>query len=365
MTRHIRILSVGTLALATLLATASNLWAIPFSQKKIIIEVNATAGDGGIQIFLDAVGWNRLQISDPDGRNIFQVTGSGSVGTTGVTELFFESAEPSFEDLPLDQLLVRFPAGNYTFSGTTVDGRNLNGRAPLKHNIPAGPTVTSPDEGATLDPGSPVVIDWEPVTDPFPGTILPVTISGYQVIVERVRPAPLLVFSVFLPASATGVTVPAEFIEGNADYIFEVLAIEASGNQTITESSFETAAGRAAKAPDNAKAEPQRGAESKASKSEASGTPLGPTLLENRPNPFNPSTAFDFALSKGGLFELRVFDIQGRVVRTLVSGELPAGNHRATWDGTDERGRAVASGVYIATLSGPGGSESRRIVLAR
>jgi hypothetical protein len=342
MMRRTRILSVGMLALVTLLVTASNLWAIPFSDRKIIIEVNATAGDGGIQIFVDAEGWNRLQIADPNRTVIFEVTGSGSVGVTGVTELFFESAEPSFEDLPLDQLLARFPAGNYTFSGTTVDGRQLSGKATLKHNIPAGPIVVSPEEGESVDPQSPVVIDWEPVTEPFPGTDLPVTITGYQVIVERVRPAPLLVFSVFLPATVTSVTVPPEFLEAGADYIFEVLAIEASGNQTITESSFETTAGRVARS-----------------------VPLGGYLQENRPNPFNPSTAFGFVLPTGGFAELRVIDVQGRVVRTLVSGELPAGNHNATWDGTDESGRAVASGVYIAALSGPGVSESRRVVLTR
>jgi hypothetical protein len=279
---------------------------------------------------------------------------------TGVTELFFESAEPSFQDLPLDQLLVRFQEGNYTFDGITVDGKRLSGRAALKHNIPAGPIVISPAEGASLDPGSPVVVDWDPVTDPFPGTDLPVTITGYQVIVERVRPQPLLVFSVFLPAAITSVTVPPEFIEANAEYIFEVLAIEASANQTITESSFETTLGRAAGTSENAVVEPQRVAGV-----EAPGVPQMAYLRQNRPNPFNPSTEFEFALPENGVAELRVFDVRGRVVRTLVSGELPAGNHRAAWDGTDERGRPVASGVYVAALAGPGVSESRRIVLTR
>ena len=87
----------------------------------------------------------------------------------------------------------------------------------------------------------PVVIDWDPVTDAFPGTNVPVTVVGYQVIVERVKPGPLLAFSVSLPATATQVTLPAEFIQANADYKVEVLAIEQSGNQTITESSFKTA----------------------------------------------------------------------------------------------------------------------------
>jgi hypothetical protein len=240
MVRHTHILLV--VAVLTLLSTAPQLWAAPFSITKIIIEVNATAGDGGIQISVDAAGWNRLEVFDPNGEKIFDVTGSGSVGMTGVTELFFESAEPSFQELPLNQLLLRFPQGNYSFKGITVDGGNLNGKATLKHNIPAGPVIVSPAEGAVLNPTSPVVIDWDPVTEPFPGTNLPVTIVGYQVIVERVKPQPLRVFSVDVGAAVTQVTVSPEFLQANAEYIFEVLAIEASGNQTISEGSFKTSA---------------------------------------------------------------------------------------------------------------------------
>jgi hypothetical protein len=102
----------------------------------------------------------------------------------------------------------------------------------LKHNIPA--------EGAVLTPNGPVVIDWEPVANPFPGTASAVNIVGYQVVVERVKPKPLRVFSVNLPSTVTQVTVSPEFIEANAEYTFEVLAIEASGNQTISEGGFKT-----------------------------------------------------------------------------------------------------------------------------
>lgn len=243
MTRHMHMLPLFLVAVLTLLVTAPKLWAIPFSQTKIIIETNATAGDAGIQIFLDATGWKRLEIFDPNGQKIFDVRASGSVGMTGITELFFESAEPSFEDLPLDQLLARFPQGNYTFKGTTVDGKTLNGNATLKHNIPAGPEIVFPAEGAApLNPNNPVVIDWDPVTDPFPDTDLAVKIVAYQVIVERVKPTPLRVFSVEVPAAVTKVTVSPEFLQANAEYIFEVLAIEASGNQTISEGAFTTTA---------------------------------------------------------------------------------------------------------------------------
>jgi hypothetical protein len=235
------ILPVFLLAAFSLLINTSLLWAASFSQTKIIIEVNATAEDAGIQIFVDAEGWNRLEVFDPKGQKIVDVTGSNSVRKQGVTELFFESAEPSFEEQSLEELFALFPAGSYTFRGTTVDGQPLNGKAQLSHAIPAGPQIVSPAEGTVLAPNNPVVIDWNAVTTPFPGTTSPIKIRGYQIIVEQVKPEPLRIFSVNVPAAVTSVTVSPEFIQANAEYNFEVLTIDAGGNQTISEGSFTTA----------------------------------------------------------------------------------------------------------------------------
>lgn len=83
-------------------------------------------------------------------------------------------------------------------------------------------------------PGQPItVIAWNPVANP-PGS----TIVGYEVIVEGGTPE--RTFDVKVPAATTSVTVPAEFLAPRTDYNFEVLAIEAGGNQTITEGSFTT-----------------------------------------------------------------------------------------------------------------------------
>lgn len=237
----LRSLSIVVLTMAGWFGVAEQAHAERFSAARIILEVNATAQDGGIQIFVDGTEWNRLEVFDPAGQKIFDVFGSFSVGVTGVTELFFESAEPSFQQLPLSELLLRFPQGKYRFEGVTVDGARLAGVATLSHSIPAGPRVVAPVEGATLASNQPVVIDWDPVLQPLSGTNSPVVIGGYQVIVERVKPKPLIAFNVTLPASVTRVTVPAEFLQAGAEYKFEVLAIEQSGNQTITESSFKTA----------------------------------------------------------------------------------------------------------------------------
>lgn len=228
------LLTVGALALGTVRA---KLWAqdeIPLATAKIIIEFNATGQDVGIQIFLDGEPWKRLKILNPAGRKIFVVKGKGSVKRLGLTELFFESEEPSLDELTLDELLALFPEGVYRFVGRTVEGEKLKGTAMLAHDIPDGPVVVSPAVGATVDPDN-TMVTWNEVTTPAG-----IEIGGYQVIVVREQPLPQREFVVDLPASATSVKVPPEFLEAGADYLLEVLAVEVSGNQTITEVSFAT-----------------------------------------------------------------------------------------------------------------------------
>jgi hypothetical protein len=219
------------------LITAPKLWAIPLSAVRIIIEINSTAGDAGIQMFLDGQGWNVCQVSDPNGVVVLNMQASGSVGFQGITELFFESAEPSFDEQPLAELLALFPKGKYNFDCTTTEGQLLKASATLTHKLPAAPNVMTPQSGG-VNPNMPVVIQWQQsFTTAFPGGELGV-IAGFEIIVERIKDG--RIFSITLPATATSVTVPQQFIQPNTDYKFEVLAIDQSGNQTITESSFKT-----------------------------------------------------------------------------------------------------------------------------
>ncbi len=83
------------------------------------------------------------------------------------------------------------------------------------------------------------------------------------------------------------------------------------------------------------------------------------------PNPFNPQTTLRFELAKAGLVQLQVFDRSGRHVRTLENRSLAAGAHWAVWNGKDDQGRAVASGVYFLRLSGEGFQESQRVALVK
>jgi hypothetical protein len=95
------------------------------------------------------------------------------------------------------------------------------------------------------------------------------------------------------------------------------------------------------------------------------GTIAVPALLGARPNPTSSVTEIAFALPADGAATLRVYDVAGRLVRTLVEGLTTAGVHRARWDGLDARGRVVRSGIYFAKLTAGTTIRSERILLLR
>jgi len=88
-------------------------------------------------------------------------------------------------------------------------------------------------------------------------------------------------------------------------------------------------------------------------------------LEQNVPNPFNPVTVIRFSLAESGWVELRVYDVLGRRVRTLVEGMRGVDRYEVTWDGRDDCGRLTASGVYVYELDAPGYRESKKMVLLR
>jgi hypothetical protein len=208
---------------------------IPFSDARLRIEVNATDQDSGLHVLLDAEGWKWVKIYDPRGRLVFHVMGGGGVRKTGLTELFFESAEPGFDELPLDEFLQRFPAGEYRFVGRTLAGEILFSTATLTHALPDGPVLLSPADGSVQDPNN-TVVAWQPVADP-PGS----RITRYEVLVTQEDPKPKRVLSAVLPGTATSMTVPSAFLLRDTEYKYEVLAIEEGGNQTLSEAAFRTA----------------------------------------------------------------------------------------------------------------------------
>jgi len=229
----LRALPAALLAGAVLVFTTGANPAAPGGEAQLSIsriywEYNASANDLGVHVTLDGENWKRLKILKPDKSKIFEVKGSGPYHDLGMTELFFEGAEPNLDDFPLADLLALFPEGVYDFEGLTVDGRDIEGEGTFTHAIPAGPRVRA-QQGANDF----LRISWSEVTSPpagFPSR--PIVISGYQVIVGK--------FQVTLPGSARSVTVSPEFVASLApgEQPFEVLAIEVGGNQTLTEGVF-------------------------------------------------------------------------------------------------------------------------------
>jgi hypothetical protein len=218
---------------------------VPLKDAKLNIEHNATDRDTGFQGFVDSEGWRRLDVRGPSGE-VLTFKGSGSLGKLGLTELFFETVEPENADTPIRNMLAKLPEGMYRIAGPAQEnGKRVGrteGRAWLTHDIPEGPRLISPAEGATV-PTRGLVAEWAPVSKTITGK--PVRIIAYQLIVETdVEPHRHMIgkfgLSMYLPPSVTSINVPDGFLESATAYNWEVLAIERSGNQTLSSGSFKT-----------------------------------------------------------------------------------------------------------------------------
>jgi hypothetical protein len=99
--------------------------------------------------------------------------------------------------------------------------------------------------------------------------------------------------------------------------------------------------------------------------SEAGASLLHPVLEQNQPNPFNPVTAIRFQVPATGPAHLAVFDVSGRLVRTLKAGIATAGAHEVTWDGRDDRGAQAPTGIYVYQLAAGGTTRTRSMVLLK
>lgn len=89
------------------------------------------------------------------------------------------------------------------------------------------------------------------------------------------------------------------------------------------------------------------------------------TLYPNYPNPFNPETVIWFSLKDNGPVTVKVYNVAGQLVRTLFDGEMIAGVHEIVWDGRDDHGEEVSSGVYFYSLDMNRGRLVKRMVLIK
>ncbi|RMF55175.1 MAG: T9SS C-terminal target domain-containing protein, partial [Calditrichaeota bacterium] len=94
------------------------------------------------------------------------------------------------------------------------------------------------------------------------------------------------------------------------------------------------------------------------------------SLSQNYPNPFNPTTTIEFSLPHASpqgqaRITLHVYDTAGRKVKTLIDGSFPAGNHNVQWNGTNDAGQPVGSGVYFYRLQAGNYTAERKMLLVR
>lgn len=217
---------------------------------KVYIEHNATDEDTGIHGLIGGEPWRSVCITAPDGTQLWAIQPAERLNDLGVADFFWESNEPPNDEYSIADLEADFPEGRYLVSGSGVDGTDRTAEATFSHAIPAEPEITSPplvdsleeQDPPAVDPAG-LVVSWEPVTETINGD--PVTITGYQVIVTDeeaedpngwARP----VYDVHVDPDVTALSIPDEFLKDNTLYEVEVLAIETSGNQTISVGFFRT-----------------------------------------------------------------------------------------------------------------------------
>jgi len=93
--------------------------------------------------------------------------------------------------------------------------------------------------------------------------------------------------------------------------------------------------------------------------------PVAFQLRQNYPNPFNARTVISYQLPQPGTTELSIYNTAGQLVRCLVAAAQPAGSHQAIWDGVDDGGKAVGTGVYLYRLQAGEKRQTRRLLLLR
>jgi hypothetical protein len=206
-----------SLEAATALATSAH--AKPFEIAEVFFELNTTDNDMGFQLFLDAEGWDRVTLTDPRGNPVTRLLAEGKLAEIGITELRFESAEPS-----VAAVRSRFPAGEYILRGHTVEGATLVSRMRLSHSLLAPPTF-SPRNGQLVDKNN-TVVRWN-----APGA------EQVEVIIENTDLGH--VFDVTV-SGTTRLTIPSQFLRRGKEYTIELLSIAENGNRTIAQSTFRT-----------------------------------------------------------------------------------------------------------------------------
>lgn len=238
------LLTIVLLVGATLMPAAQADSSQQFSEAEIFFELNHTDGDLGIHASIDGEPWTDLEIEGPGDRKLLDIFSRGRLRTQGMTQLFFESAEPSFDELDPTDFFQRFPEGKYQIEGRAQEGGTMKSTAVLSHvmasppedirvnGVPAAESCDAPLPTVI----EPVTIDWDPVTKSHPeiGKSGSIKISRYQFFVEREG----VKLSLDLPPTVTEFEIPRGVTDPGKEFKFEIIARTTTGNNTAVESCF-------------------------------------------------------------------------------------------------------------------------------
>jgi hypothetical protein len=247
-------LVVGSAAMALTAQPGLSEEELEFDEAQLYFELNHTDGDLGIHGLIDGEAWKSLEIEGPGEKQLMNVWIRNNLRQQGMTEIFFESDEPSFDELPPAQFFKRFPEGIYEIEGVTLEGDELEAELRLSHAMPAPPggiKVNGKNSAVNCDATLPVVsepvtLDWNAVTKSHPTVGKPnvnVTVLTYEVVgeIEREGQNPeVLVFSAVVPRNVTIFEFPESFTNlADGEMKFEIVTKLTNGNQTAVESCFE------------------------------------------------------------------------------------------------------------------------------
>lgn len=214
------------------------------TESQLYFELNDTDGDLGIHGLIDGEPWTNLEIEGPGDTELLSIVSRTRLRQHGLTELFFESAEPPFDELDPADFFLRFPEGRYEIEGITLDEGTIRGTANLSHVLPAPPenilisgvpaAESCDDELPTIS--APVVIQWDSVTTSHPEIGKPgaIKVDHYEVVLEGKG----IKLTFDLPPTVTQIEVPMGVTNLSNDFKLEILVRATNGNNTAVETCF-------------------------------------------------------------------------------------------------------------------------------
>jgi len=217
---------------------------VPFAEAQVLLQLNDTDGDLGFHARIDGEPWKRVIIESPDERILFDVRLRRALRRQGLTELAFESAEPTFDELDPDVFFDRFPEGDYEIEGKGFGGARYESTSTLSHLIPAAPDnlsvsgLPAPDDCDDVIPlvSAPIVISWDEVDSNHDelGRAGDIEVDSYEVAIE----AETVDYTINVEGDVTEVALATGAIPSGEEVKYQVLVREAEGNESSAESCF-------------------------------------------------------------------------------------------------------------------------------